>query len=150
MNINQVFPSKWLSAPDFQGREPTVTIAKITMEEVEPGKIKPCLWFHGKEKGLILNKTNASNIAFLYGEETDAWIGQQITMFATWVDFQGRSVEAIRVKPQANPQGAVQAQAAQTPQQQGNAAQAPQGNAGQTPEGIPGRYPDDIDDEIPF
>lgn len=139
MNINQVFPSKWISAGDLQNKEPTVTIDRISMEEVNVGEMKPCLWFQGKEKGMILNKTNASNIAFLYGQETDAWIGKPITLFTTWVDFQGKSVEAIRVKPQANPQGAVQAQAAQTPQEQGNAAQAPQTEAS-----------GDIDDEIPF
>ena len=145
MNINQVFPSKWISAGDLQGKEPTVIIKQISMEEVNVGEMKPCLWFQGKDKGMILNKTNASNIAFLHGPETDSWVGKSITLFTTWVDFQGKSVEAIRVKPQANPQGAVQAQAVQTSQQQGNTAQAPAHTVGGQPPDI-----DTIDDEIPF
>lgn len=142
MNIDQMYPTKWISAPDLQGNEVLVTITRISMEEVEPGKIKPTLWFQGKTKGLVLNKTNANNISFLYGPETDTWIGKSITLISTWVDYKGESKLAIRIKPQANPQGAVQQQ--QTPQQQGNAAQAPSSVSGEGP------ATGEFDDEIPF
>ena len=99
-NVNNMFPSKWLRASDLQGKEPTVTIERMTMEDVEQGKdAQPVLHFAGKDKGLVLNKTNAMNVATIYGPETDAWIGKNIQLFTTFVDFQGRSVEAIRVKP---------------------------------------------------
>jgi hypothetical protein len=32
------------------------------------------------------------------------WIGKPVTLFTVWTDFQGQSVEAIRVRPAAAPQ----------------------------------------------
>ena len=45
-----------------------------------------------------MNKSNASNIAILYGDETEDWVGKEIVLFPAMVDFQGRTVEAIRVR----------------------------------------------------
>lgn len=98
MRVSAAFPSNYIKASDLQGREVQVRIARIAMEDVGDDH-KPIVYFNGKEKGLVLNKTNANNIALMYGDETDAWIGQIITLFTAWVDFQGKSVEAIRVKP---------------------------------------------------
>lgn len=102
MNINDAFPSKYLKASDLQGGQPTVTISHLTVEEVGDNEKKPVVHFVGKEKGIVLNKTNATNIGDAYGPDTDDWTGKRVTLFATWVDFQGRSVEAIRVRPAAN------------------------------------------------
>jgi hypothetical protein len=47
---------------------------------------------------LVCNKTNANRIAHAFGTNTDNWIGQEITLFTDLVDFQGKAVEAIRVR----------------------------------------------------
>ena len=60
---------------------------------------KVVVYFKGKDKGLPLNKTNANNIALAYGMETDRWLDKEIILFTAVVDFQGKSVEAIRVRP---------------------------------------------------
>jgi hypothetical protein len=100
MNVMEAFPSKFLKADDLQGKEITVQIDHVAMEEVGKDKeIRPALYFRGKEKGIVLNKTNATNIAAAYGPDTDDWTGQPVTLFTTWVDFQGKSVPAIRVRP---------------------------------------------------
>ena len=101
MQIDQVFPSTYLKASDLQGREITVTIDRAEMEPIGQGdkkENKPILYFRGKEKGVVLNKTNSFAIADAYGKNTDDWIGQQVILFCAWVDFQGRSVEAIRIR----------------------------------------------------
>lgn len=98
MNINSAFPSKFLKASDLGGAEPIVTIDRVTEEEVGEDK-KPVVYFQGKEKGVVLNKTNAMNIAEAYGPETTNWRDQKVVLFTTWVDFQGKSVEAIRIRP---------------------------------------------------
>ena len=59
---------------------------------------KPVLFFAGKNKGVVLNKTNATNIAFAYGDETDDWLGKEVILYEAMVDFQGRSVPAIRIR----------------------------------------------------
>lgn len=106
MNINEAFPSKFLKAPDLNGGSPTVTIDRVTVEEVGEGERKPCVYFVGKEKGVVLNKTNATNIADAYGPDTDDWTGKKVTLFTAWVDFNGRSMEAIRIRKADAPKAA--------------------------------------------
>lgn len=103
MRISSAFPGQYLKAADLQGRQVTVTIDHVKIEDIG-GDNKPVVYFTGKERGLVLNKTNANNITFLYGDETDDWHGKQITMFEAMVDFQGRSTAAIRVKGPARQQ----------------------------------------------
>lgn len=106
-NINDAFPSNYLKASDLKGGQPVVTIDRVEFEPVgRQREMKPILYFVGKEKGVVLNKTNANNIAHLAGTpETDEWHGIRIKLFATHVEFQGETVEAIRVKA-APPQAA--------------------------------------------
>lgn len=99
MNINEAFPSKYLKAADIDGN-PVVTIASVVEEEVGKDKeVRPVLYFDDEDKGIILNKTNATNISKLYGYETDDWVGKKVMLGTTYVDFQGQSVEAIRIYP---------------------------------------------------
>jgi hypothetical protein len=100
MNINDAYPSKYLRADDLQNREITVIIDHVVMEEIGQEKqMKPALYFRGKQKGVILNKTNATNIATAYGPDMDAWTGQPVILFPAWVDMQGKTVQAIRIRP---------------------------------------------------
>ncbi len=99
MNINEAFPSKWLKAADIKGRPPVaVVISNITMEEVgDDNGLKPVVYFQGKEKGVVLNKTNGAMIANTYGPETDGWIGKTILLRCEAVPFKGQIVDSIRV-----------------------------------------------------
>jgi len=126
MNINDAFPSKFLKASDLKGKSVSVHIGHVTTEEVAKGENKLILYFQGKEKGMVLNKTNANNIALIYGPDTDDWAGHEIVLFEAMVDFQGRTVAALRVRapqPKDKPKAAVQA---------------------------PKAHPEAIDDDIPF
>lgn len=99
-NIHDAFPSNYLKASDLKGSQPIVTIDRVEFEPVGRQKeMKPILYFANKEKGLVLNKTNSNKIAELAGTpETDEWSGVHVRLFSTHVEFQGESVEAIRVK----------------------------------------------------
>lgn len=97
MNINGVFPSDFLKAIDLKGRTIKVTIEGCTMEEIGSDK-KPVLHFAGKDKGLVLNKTNASMLASAFGPETDAWAGKSIEMRPDKTQFNGQLVDCIRVQ----------------------------------------------------
>src|SRR5262245_20329528 len=97
MKISSAFPSTYLKAADLQDRNITVTIDRVEMEDIGSDH-KPVIYFQGKEKGLVLNRTNSNNIAAVYGDETADWAGKEITLYPTIVDFQGRSVDAIRVR----------------------------------------------------
>lgn len=110
MKIGKAFPSTYLKASDLE-EDWTVTIAGIQFEKIAEEE-KPILYFQEVEKGLVLNKTNANTIASMYGDETDEWTGKAIALTVMPVTFQGKNVDAIRVKarpPQAK-------QSAQRPQ----------------------------------
>lgn len=98
MNINTAFPSNYLKADDLGKSRPVVTISDVRVEKVGEDE-KPIVYFEGKEKGLVLNKTNAATIAELAdSSETDDWSGVRVRLYATKVDFQGRRVLAIRIE----------------------------------------------------
>src|SRR5262245_21906395 len=101
MELSSVFTSDTLKAADLQGREVTGVIGTVEAKQFNDGN-KLLLTFQGKKKSLVVNKTNANRIAYLYGTNTDGWIGREIVLFADLVDFQGKTVETIRVKPPAN------------------------------------------------
>jgi hypothetical protein len=143
MNINETFSGSFLKAADLKGAQPTVTIAEIRMEKMGEDT-KPAIYFVGKEKGVVLNKTNATNIAAAYGPETNNWLGKKVILFSAWVDFQGKSVEAIRIRPapqqqQQAPQYQTEARTAVMPVQTAQPQHAPQFESG-----------DDFRDDIPF
>lgn len=97
MNINEAFPGSYLKAADLQGRRVLVTISHVTLEDIGD-EHKAVLYFVGKEKGVVLNKTNANMIQEITGsDETDLWKGTQIVLYVAKVDFQGRRVDGIRV-----------------------------------------------------
>ena len=98
MNINEVFPSKYLKSADIKGRPPlSVVIREVTLEEMAEGEHKPVLYFQGKQKGVVLNKTNSAMIAHTHSPETDNWIGKTILLRSEPVSFGGKIVDSIRV-----------------------------------------------------
>jgi hypothetical protein len=101
MNLDQMYPSKWLKASDLQGQTVPVTISRVVVEDVGDDAGKPVVYFHSRDKGLVLNKTNALSIGLVHGQETDGWVGKTIELFPTVVMFQGQNVPAIRVRPVA-------------------------------------------------
>ncbi len=108
MNIDSAFPSTYLKASDLGASAPLVTIDRVEVEPVgRDREMKPVLYFKGKEKGVVLNKTNSNMIATLTGSrDTDDWSGCQVRLYATTTEFGGETVECIRVKgagPQAKP-----------------------------------------------
>jgi len=113
MDINSAFPSNYLKAADLRGGRVTVAIDSVVIENIGD-EDKPIVYFQGKEKGLVLNKTNANMITEIAkSSETEQWPGVRVTLYSCKVDFQGRRVDAIRVDypPKAALSQAMQEQA---------------------------------------
>ena len=105
MKANDVFSSKYLRSEDLRGRDVTLTIDRVELAIMpNGGQKKPAVFFRGKEKGLILNKTNFNTIAQVTGiDDTDDWEGAQITIYPTETEFQGQMVDCIRVRRKKAP-----------------------------------------------
>ena len=118
MNLSDAYPSRFLSAEDLNGQDVTVTIASVSLERIGQGKDaadKLVIGFSGKKKFFVANKTNAKTIAKLHGDETDAWVGQRITLGPRDVEFQGDMVTALRVSLKAPAAGAAPAKPVPAP-----------------------------------
>ena len=61
------------------------------------------LYFADVKKGLVLNKTNATTIGSVHGQELEGWTGKEIELFEQMVPFQGQNVPSIRVRAVAEP-----------------------------------------------
>ena len=104
MKSSDVFASKYLSAADLRDRDATVTIERVEIEKMPSGEKKPALFFEGKAKGFLLNRTNFNTIAEVLGaDDTDDWSGRSITLYPTETEFQGRMVDCIRVRRRKAP-----------------------------------------------
>ncbi len=97
------FDSQCLFAFHLQGKEVTLTIAKVEAGELvgTGGKKsrKPMCYFDGKDLPLGLCKTNGKTIAAMYGNDVSAWVGKKITIYPTTTTFGKETVDCIRVKP---------------------------------------------------
>ena len=123
MKISEVFPSKYLTAADLNGKAYTLTIRTVTLEEMvthENKKVqKPVCWFVGAQKGFVMNVTNAHIIVALYGDDTSLWEGKRITIYPTQVRAFGTMQDCIRVREEIPAQPKPAAQAAQVEEPSG-------------------------------
>jgi hypothetical protein len=99
-NINEAFPSKYLKASDLKGAGRTVTITHVEFEEVgREREKKAVVYFQGKDKGLVLNKTNCNKIIQIAASAlTEEWAGVPVELYPTETEFGGETVECIRVR----------------------------------------------------
>ena len=79
------YQSPWLKASDLQGRAVTVTVERATVEDIrqQSGQKEPriVIAFKGKEKRLILNKTQALTFADIAKtEEFGSWSGLTVVL----------------------------------------------------------------------
>lgn len=102
MRRDQLFPSKYLKAPDLRGKDVTVTVESVEQTKIR-GDVVNIVHFEGKDKGLIMNVTIYNQISKAAGsEDTDEWCGTQIVLFPTTTEFGGETVDCVRVRPSNN------------------------------------------------
>ena len=137
MKISSEFPSSYLKASDLQGREVRVTMGRVEHEEIGQDK-KLALYFKGKDKPMILNKTNAYTISDAYGDDTADWFDQPLILFSIRTEYQGKPVDGLRCR---------------VPTPKDNRAAAPKVDpisSGPAPQRAVGGVSDNLDDSIPF
>lgn len=112
MDMGLGFLGTYITAAELIGKEPTLTIDRVTLEQVESlkpagdeggnGKTKDRLIVYFKEsksdRGWLVNRTNAECIKELWGRETNDWIGHRITLYTTNVRVGPKMEPGIRVK----------------------------------------------------
>lgn len=106
MNLTELYPDRFIGADDFGGKRVTMTIDRVTKEELGHGgskDMKVVMYFAEKSRvtgdavQMVLNRTNAEYIAAMFGTEADDWRGKKITMESQMVQFGRDKVPGIRV-----------------------------------------------------
>lgn len=104
MKASDIFPdtSNLLKADDLAGREHTVVLDGYEVVEFKRDDGSPdpkVAWsLRSRQKRFVANKTNTRTIAAVYGDDLDDWIGKEVVLYPTKVDFAGKQVDAIRVR----------------------------------------------------
>ena len=101
MRVSDVYGGEYLKCIHLQGQDVPVQVESVAVEEVgEEKKRQIVLKFTGQERRLGLCKTNAEQIAAMYGDDTNAWIGQTVTLWPDpTVSFGGKAVGGVRIRP---------------------------------------------------
>ena len=108
MNVNDLFPRKWLAPEDLQGRSVTVTIDSVSLVKVHNPRTqreehKLCVAFVARRKRMLLNKTQAFALAAAVGsDDTDTWPGCRI-LLSTGVAPNRQSTLVVGPAPDATP-----------------------------------------------
>lgn len=100
MHFDKLFPNRFMKAGLFNGKDVTLTISKIAIEELEGkrGKEKKAIVsFKEVALQLVLNKTNGLCMKAMFGAETDGWIGKRVTFYPAEIHFEDNEL-AIRVR----------------------------------------------------
>ena len=99
-DFDDLYGSKYYSAPDLHGETPRHRIGKVAPAELKEKdgstKRKLVAYFEGVEKALVLNKTNAQKLATAYGKDHSKWIGMEVELYAEMTTL---GKEGVRVRP---------------------------------------------------
>ena len=104
MKLSSMFPRRYATGNDLQGKLHTLTITHIKCEKMRPQAGAPeverwVLYFKETKKGVILSRTLAYQIAEILGsEETNDWLGKVIIIYPQPIQVAGKAVTAIRAK----------------------------------------------------
>lgn len=107
MKLSEMFPRKYASGEDLGGNPATLTIANVRTEKMRPQAGAPevqkfVVYFQGADKGVILSRTLAYQIADITGsEETADWTGKKVTLYPQPMKVAGKNRIAIRARKPA-------------------------------------------------
>jgi len=92
----------YIKFEDLRGKEIRVIIGDVKIEDVKDGdknEKKLVATFVGKDKGLILNRTNAESIAEIAGtDDYEKWPGTAVILHGDKTTFGGKKVDCLRIR----------------------------------------------------
>jgi len=101
-DYDDLYGSRFLAATDLKGPV-NVTVDRIEYEQfTRPGeqtRTKAVAYFKGGKKGMVINKTNAANMAAAFGKPFAGWIGKRVTLRVEQTMFAGKPTRGLRIYP---------------------------------------------------
>jgi predicted YcjX-like family ATPase len=98
-DFDELYPGRFIKAGDLKGRDWTLTIARVVLEELEGTKkqSKGVIAFRETQKELVLNRTNGECIKAMFGRKLADWTGKRITIYPANIQSDLADI-AIRIK----------------------------------------------------
>lgn len=101
IDFDELFPGRFIKAGDFHGREVTLTIAAVRIEELPSDqggmRAKGIIGFDRAKKEWVLNRTNGESLKAMWGRDTGEWIGKRVTLYPA--EFNGDIAIRVRGSP---------------------------------------------------
>lgn len=100
--FNRSYAGQYVTPVEID-RPVKVKISSLTTESVKSWQkgSKPqdklILHFEGKDRGLVVNKTNFKKLADVFGWDPETWVGKEVTLETVEVEAFGRVVDSIVV-----------------------------------------------------
>jgi hypothetical protein len=104
ISFDDMYGNKYLSAADLGNGTVRVKIGKVEPQDLrqQDGSTqkKYVLFFNGRDKAMVLNKTNAMTLATAFGKNPDHWLGQLIEIYS---EMTGLGKPGLRIRPPKKP-----------------------------------------------
>lgn len=100
VDFDQLYPGRFLKSGELLGKKVTVKIADVAIDELEGEKgkkIQGIIFLEGKDKQIVLNKTNGLCLRGMFGRKLTEWVGKRITIFQDQTKLGGEIVDCIRI-----------------------------------------------------
>ena len=100
---NKSYAGKYITAVEIDHLI-KVVISDVKIESVESwqkgtkAEDKMVLYFEGKKRGIVINKTNFKQLAKDFGWEKEDWIGETVTLQVKKIKAFGRMVDSIEIQ----------------------------------------------------
>jgi hypothetical protein len=103
MKVSEIKASqrRYLQTATVKAQPIVATISNLEMETVGQGteaKTKPVLYLEN-EKPMVLNASNLEALSEAFGDDTDNWSAHKIKIRCVKTQFQGKTVDGLRVEP---------------------------------------------------
>lgn len=82
-----------------------VNIELMPARDDKPARKRLILSFVGNPKGLVLNATNQGFLTLRFGQDPNAWVGLEVIVMVTTVQFGNDTVKAFRIIQARRPEG---------------------------------------------
>jgi hypothetical protein len=103
VNYNDFHTSKFIGVADLNGTSHIVQIERFSSEQLQDGKVKPAIHFIGKQKSLLVNKTNWGTLGAAFGKDLNSWVGRSVELFAMPCQGPTGMTQGVRVRAITEP-----------------------------------------------
>jgi hypothetical protein len=99
VNVKKFVSAKYLSAKNIGDSRGKTFVIDTAFSDIINEEEKLIIRLNGVDSPMPLNQTNLSILVEAYGEDTDEWINNKVTLNIVKVQYAGNLVDGIQLSP---------------------------------------------------